>query len=390
MTTIANQRLRSLSGGAVFADLEQARRRVAARGISIINLGVGSPDQPPSPEIKQVLAESVLRDDVYGYAIMAEPALLEAIAYFYRQRFGVQLDPSSQIVDLLGSQEGLGHVFLGLVEPGDVVLIPDPTYPIYRAGPVLAGAEVYPLPLTAGNNYLPDLNSVPASILNRAKAVVLNYPANPTTAVADASFFAEVVNWAEKWGIWVLHDAAYSDLGFDGYRPPSFLETPGALEVGIEFNSMSKTFNMAGCRIGFAVGAAPLIAVLREVKSHLDYGTFIPIQRAAAFALRQVPTGGPAAAAVYQARRDVLIEAFAHIGWEIPSPKATMFCWAPLPAGHHDDREFVLTLLERAGVIVTPGSGFGPGGRGYVRIALVQDEDVIREAAQRIAAAGIL
>ncbi|HEY8449371.1 MAG TPA: aminotransferase class I/II-fold pyridoxal phosphate-dependent enzyme, partial [Bacillota bacterium] len=271
-----------------------------------------------------------------------------------------------------------------------VVLVPDPAYPIHRAGPILAGAEIYELPLTPAGGYLPDLDAIPPTVLNRAKAIVLNYPANPTTAVADAAFFAELARWAAHWGIWVIHDAAYSELAFDGLRPPSFLEAPGAIEVGIEFNSLSKTFNLAGCRIGYAVGNETLVRALKEIKGHLDYGTFLPIQRAAAFALRQPLEAARAAATVYQRRRDALVEALAAIGWDVPPPRATMFCWAPLPSGHTDSRGFALTLMERAGVIVTPGVGFGAGGEGFVRIALVQDEERLREAAARIAESGLL
>lgn len=389
MRTTFNRRLRRLSGS-VFAQLENARRRMVASGQDVINLGIGSPDLPPGQQIKNVLATEVGRDDVYGYSIMAEPQLLEAISYRYQKRFHVNLDPEREVIDLMGSQEGLGHIFLGLVEPGDIVLVPDPTYPIYHAGPLLAGADIYPVPLLAENDYLPDLDAIPHTVLNRAKVLIINYPANPTTAVADVNFFSYVVSWAQRWGIWVLHDAAYTDLGFDGYQPPSFLQAPGALHVGIEFNSLSKTFNMAGCRVGYAVGAASLVSVLRQVKNHLDYGTFLPIQRAAAFALRQPLDLARQTAKLYQQRRDALLAAFAEIGWELPTPKATMFCWSPLPAGYDDDQQFAFDLLQHAGVIVAPGSGFGPGGRGYVRIALVREEAALREAAQRIANSRLL
>lgn len=388
MKPIPNQRLQSLSGS-VFYEIERARREVAAQGKSIINLSIGSPDQAPDIQVREVLSRGVLRDDVYHYSVVLDSDLPAAIAYRYQQRFGVSLDPQRHVLDMMGSQAGWGYIFLGLVDPGDVVLVPDPAYPIYLAAPVLAGAQIHPVPLTAENNYLPDLDAIPPAVLNRAKAIIINYPSNPTTAVADVDFFAEVTQWAQHWGIWVLHDAAYSDLAFDGYRPPSFLEAPGAFEVGIEFNSLSKTYNLAGCRVGFAVGSPELIKVFREVKNHLDYGTFLPLQETAAFALRH-PTLGEEAAKIYEKRRDALVESFREAGWEIPVPRATMFCWAPIPPGFDDDRSFVLELLHKTGVVVTPGSGFGPGGAGYVRIALVQDEADLREAARRIAQSGLI
>ncbi len=384
-----NRRLASLSGS-VFAELETAKRQVLATGRDLIDLGIGSPDQPPALALRQVLSRAALQPDAYRYAVMGTQELRAAAADWYRRRFGVVADPVTQVTDVMGSQDGWAHIFLGLVDAGDVVLVPDPGYPIYWSGPVLAGAETYPLPLLPERGFLPDLESVPGDVLQRTKALIINYPANPTAATANREFFGEVIDWARHWGIWVLHDAAYSELAFDGYRPPSFLEVDGAFEVGLEFNSLSKTFNMAGCRIGYAIGNQELIGALQEVKGHLDYGIFLPIQEAAIAALREPVERTRETAAVYQARRDVLVKSLQQAGWDVPLPRASMFCWAPVPHGYSGSREFSLAVLERAGVIVVPGTGFGPSGEGFVRIALVQPEAVLLEAVDRIERSGVL
>jgi len=383
MKPARNHRLASISGS-VFAKLETTRRKVLAAGGEVVNLGIGSPDCPPNALIRRTLSDGVLRQDAYSYTVKGLSQLHQAAANWYQRRFGVEADPATQVADLMGSQDGWAHIFLGLVDPGDVVLVPDPTYPIYSAAPVLAGAEVHHVRLEPQNGFLPDLEAIPADVLNRARAVILNYPANPTTATADLQFFSAVVEWASKWGIWVLHDAAYSELAFDGYRPPSFLQVPGAAEVGLEFNSLSKTFNMAGARVGFAVGNPALIETLREVKGHVDYGTFLPVQEAAIVALQQPLEEGQAAAAVYQQRRDTLVAGLNSIGWRVEPPRATMFCWAPVPPGMGGSEEFAMALLEETGVMVVPGTGFGPGGEGFVRIALVQPDSVLIRAVELI------
>lgn len=386
---------------AVFAEMEQARRRAVAAGTDVINLSVGSPDLPPAPHVIERLQAAAADPTQYGYPMADLPQFREAIATWYARRFQVALDPATQVLGLTGSQEGLSHVALALCDPGDLVLIPDPGYPIYSAGPLLAGCELYPVPLLAENRFLPDLAAIPEAVWRRARLWILNYPSNPLSATADLAFFARVAERAARYGIAVLHDAAYSELAFDGYRPPSFLQAPGALEVGIEFNSLSKTFNLAGARVAYAVGNARLIAALAELKGHLDFGVFRPIQQAAIAALTSPQESVAEMARTYQQRRDILVAGLNALGWAVPSPQATMFCWAPLPAswktaaghapgGRGASHAFALALLEQAGVATVPGAGFGARGEDYVRIALVQDAQRIRAAVERIDASGVL
>jgi LL-diaminopimelate aminotransferase len=382
------QRLERLAA-AVFTTMDEARRRAVAAGADVINLSIGSPDLPPAPHILEALAAGVRNAAHYGYPMRDLPAFREAVAAWYRRRFDVALDPETEVLGLTGSQEGLAHITQAVTDPGDLVLVPDPGYPIYSAGPVLAGADLYPVPLTAENGYLPDLEALPEAVKRRAKLLVLNYPSNPVAATVRPGFFEQVVAFARRWDVAVLHDAAYSELTFDGYRPPSFLQTPGALEVGLEFNSLSKTYNLAGARIAYAVGNARLMGQLAEVKSHLDYGIFRPIQEAAVAALTGPQECVAEMAATYQRRRDVLVDGLSRLGWAVPKPRATMFCWAPVPAGFDSSLAFAMALLEEAGVTVVPGSGFGALGEGYVRIALVQSEERLAEAVRRMEASGL-
>jgi LL-diaminopimelate aminotransferase len=382
------QRLERLAA-AVFTTMDEARRRAVAAGADVINLSIGSPDLPPAPHILEALAAGVRNAAHYGYPMRDLPAFREAVAAWYRRRFDVALDPETEVLGLTGSQEGLAHITQAVTDPGDLVLVPDPSYPIYSAGPVLAGADLYPVPLTAENGYLPDLEALPEAVKRRAKLLVLNYPSNPVAATVRPGFFEQVVAFARRWDVAVLHDAAYSELTFDGYRPPSFLQTPGALEVGLEFNSLSKTYNLAGARIAYAVGNARLMGQLAEVKSHLDYGIFRPIQEAAVAALTGPQECVAEMAATYQRRRDVLVDGLSRLGWAVPKPRATMFCWAPVPAGFDSSLAFAMALLEEAGVTVVPGSGFGALGEGYVRIALVQSEERLAEAVRRMEASGL-
>ncbi len=383
------RRLKRLAD-AVFTTMDEARKRAQARGIDVINLSLGSPDLPPSPHVIEAMVAGIRNAGNYGYAMRDLPAFREAVASWYRGRYGVDLDPDTQVLGLLGSQEGLAHIAQAVTDPGDIVLAPDPGYPIYLAGPLLAGAEVYRVPLTPDNDYLPDLESLPGQVKRKAKLLVLNYPCNPVAAVVKPGFFQGVVGFAEKYGITVLHDAAYSELTFDGYRPPSFLETPGAMDVGIEFNSLSKTFNLAGARVAYAVGNSRIIGQLAEVKAQLDYGIFRPIQEGAIAALIGPQEPVNAMAATYRRRRDIIVDGLLGAGWRIPRPKATMFCWAPVPEGFPSSLAFAMNLLDRTGVTVVPGSGFGSRGEGYVRIALVQSEERLAEATRRIRDSGCL
>lgn len=383
------ERLQRLSA-AVFAEMDQARQRALAAGADVINLSIGSPDLPPAPHVIRAMAEAVHDLGNYGYPMQDLPAFRQAVAGWYQRRFGVSPDPQTEVLGLTGSQEGLAHIAQALTDPGDLVLVPDPGYPIYAAGPILAGAAIYPVPLSAKSGYLPDLDGLPDKIKRRAKLLILNYPSNPLAAVVQPGFFEQVVAFAHRYGTVILHDAAYSELTFDGYRPPSFLETRGAIDVGIEFNSLSKTYNLAGARIAYAVGNAQIIRQLAEVKSHLDYGIFRPVQAAAVAALTGPQDSVAEMAATYQRRRDVLVDGLNRIGWAVPKPQATMFCWAPVPAGFGSSLAFAMTLLERTGITVVPGSGFGAMGEGFVRIALVQPEERLAEAVERVRRAELL
>ena len=283
----------------------------------------------------------------------------------------------------MGSQDGLAHIFLALCDPGDVALIPDPGYPIYTAGLILAGGVKVPLPLREENGFLPNLSAIPAVVANQAKIMFLNYPNNPTAAVAPLSFFEEVVSFANRNNIIVCHDAAYSELAFDGYRPVSFLQVPGAKEVGIEFHSVSKTYNLAGARLGFVVGNAEVIGALAELKSNIDYGVFEPVLQAGAYALSASQENVEKNRQAYQERRDVWVKGCAQAGWSMPSPQGSMFIWAPVPT-EQDSRSFAFALAREAGVIVVPGVAFGDYGEGYVRIGLVQEKEVLEEAVRRV------
>ena len=385
-----SQRLNELTS-AIFTEMAQRKRAVAEKR-DVIDLGIGSPDQPPAPHLIAALTEAVQRPDVYGYpGSEGSSAFRQEVAAWYHYRFGVELDPEQEVHALMGSQDGLAHFGLAWVDPGDIVLVPDPGYPIYAGSVHLAGAELYPLPLRADRGFLPDLAGIPEEICQRAKFMILNFPSNPVSAVAPLSFFEEVVSFAKRHDIIVVHDLAYSEMAFDGYRPPSFLQAEGAMDVGIEFNSFSKSFNMAGCRIAYVVGNAEIIKPLAIVKSNVDYGVFAAVQEMAIAAMRADRTGVFAnpTSRLYQERRDRFLAALAKIGWDISPPKATMFVWAPVPAGW-SSREFAFALLEEAGVVVIPGNAFGIEGEGYVRIALVQESEVLEEAASRIGKSGVL
>lgn len=370
---------------AIFTQVDDMRKKAVAAGQDVITLSIGSPDMAPAPHIIEALQRGVVNPKNYGYALSkGTPEFLAAVAAWYKTKFGVVLDPATEVHSLIGSQEGLAHIALCVVNPGDVVLVPDPGYPIYFAGPMAANAELYTMPLTPENSYLPDLDAIPESVLRRAKMMILNYPNNPLAATATTEFFGRVVELARRYDILVCHDFAYSELVFDGYRPPSFLSVPGAMEVGIEFHSMSKSFSMAGVRAGFVVGNAKAVELLGRIKSNFDYGIFFPIQHAAVAALTGPQDCVAATAAEYGRRRDIVVEGLNAIGWHAPRPKASMYVWAPVPT-KQKSFEFAASLIENAGVAVVPGVGFGPYGEGYVRIALVQPQDRLRLAVERIA-----
>ena len=376
-------------GEGVFSRLAVMRKNRLAQGKEVYDLSIGAPNIPPTKRIMEVMAEAVMKPANYVYAINDTQQLLEAVAQWYKRRYDVELNPEREICSLLGSQDGLSHIALSILDPGDVMLVPDPCYPIFADGPRIAGAELYYMPLQKENDYVIQLQDIPEEIARKAKFMLVSYPNNPTAAMAPESFYHEVVAFAKKYDIIVLHDNAYSELVFDGQICGSFLSIPGAMEVGVEFNSLSKTYGLAGARIGFCVGNKEVVGMLKTLKSNMDYGMFLPIQAAAVEAL----TGNQAVVAetraAYEHRRDVLCDGLIEAGWHMEKPAGTMFVWAPIPDSYQDSESFVADLLDKTGVLVTPGSAFGPSGEGYVRMALVQSEDTMKKIVEAVAVSGI-
>lgn len=376
-------------GEGVFSRLAVMRKNRLAQGKEVYDLSIGAPNIPPTKRIMEVMAEAVMKPANYVYAINDTQQLLEAVAQWYKRRYDVELNPETEICSLLGSQDGLSHIALSILDPGDIMLVPDPCYPIFADGPRIAGAELYYMPLQKENDYVIQLQDIPEEIARKAKFMLVSYPNNPTAAMAPESFYHEVVAFAKKYDIIVLHDNAYSELVFDGQSCGSFLSIPGAMEVGVEFNSLSKTYGLAGARIGFCVGNKAVVGMLKTLKSNMDYGMFLPIQAAAVEAL----TGNQAVVAetraAYEHRRDVLCDGLIEAGWHMEKPAGTMFVWAPIPDSYQDSESFVADLLDKTGVLVTPGSAFGPSGEGYVRMALVQSEDTMKKIVEAVAVSGI-
>lgn len=369
---------------AIFSQVDELRKAEIAKGKDIITLSIGSPDLPPAKHIVKAIEKAVADKNNYGYTFTKGcPAFIHAITNWYKEKFDVTLEPETEVHSLIGSQEGLSHISLCLVNPGDVVLIPDPGYPIYSAGPLMAGAELYYMPLLEENEYLPDLKKIPEDILSRAKLMVLNYPNNPLAATAPKSFFEEVVKYAKKYSFVVCHDFAYSELAFDGYVPDSFLSVAGAKDVAVEFHSTSKTYNLAGCRIGFMVGNKDVIALMSRLKSNFDYGIFYPLQMAAVAAITGPQDCVKELVNTYQRRRDIVVQGFNEMGWNLQLPKASMYVWIQTP-NKQSSFDFTVELLQNAGVAVIPGVAFGECGEGYVRISLVQSEERLHEAIVRI------
>lgn len=372
-------------GSAVFNEMEQVMRQVQQEsGMEIINLGIGSPDRPPAPHIVAAMHKALDNMQNFRYQLEGKDRLHRALSAWYRERFGVDLDPVSEVKVLMGSQDGLAHITLAYVDPGDTVLVPDPGYPIYTASVLLANGKTYPVPLLAENGFLPDLTAIPGDIARQAKMMWVNYPNNPVAASADLDFFQALVDFAHEYQIMICHDLAYCELAFDGFKPPSFLEVPAAREVGIEFYSLSKTYNMAGCRLGFAVGNADMLQALSTVKNNIDYGVFSVVQEGGIAALEGPQDFVQENANAYRRRRDVLIDGLATLGWKIPKPQASMFIWAPLPEGYHSSKDFAIELLHQTGVLVIPGMAFGERGEGYIRMALVREEEALQEVIARL------
>ena len=376
-------------GDNIFTVLLNRKRELEKEGRKVIDLSVGTPNIPPADHVIRALVEAASDRQNYVYAIKDLDELHEAVAVWYRRRYGVEIDPASEVVSLLGSQEGLAHVALSVVNEGDTVLVPDPCYPVFGDGPVIAGAQLYPMPLRKEKNYLIDFREIPDEVADRAKLMVVSYPNNPTAALATDQWYEDCIAFAKKHDIIVLHDNAYSELVFDTEPTGSFLAHPGAREVGVEFNSLSKTYGLAGARIGFCIGNSRVVEQLARLKSNMDYGMFLPIQKAAIAAITGDQSCVKTTREAYRRRRDCLCDGCREIGWEMDQSPATMFVWAKIPKGFPSSEAFVSALLDRAGVLVTPGSAFGKSGEGYVRIALVKDEEELREALENMRASGI-
>lgn len=371
----------------VLAEMREARKN---DGESVIDLSVGTPNIPPAQHIVDALIEAARDKSNYIYAISDTAELQNAVSDWYSKRYGVSIEPKTEVCSLLGSQEGLAHIALTIVNPGDTVLVQDPGYPVFSDGPVLAGAKLYKMPQRAEKGYIVDLREIPSEIAREAKFMVVSYPNNPVTSLAPDAFYRELIEFAKSYGIALLHDNAYSELVYDGNKCGSFLRFEGAKDVGIEFNSLSKTYGMAGARVGFALGNKDMISMLKSLKSNLDYGMFLPVQKAAIAAISGPQDCVEVTRRAYERRRDVLVDGLNSIGWGIKKPPATMFVWAKIPKGFESSFDFTKELLSRSGVLVTPGSAFGEMGEGHVRIALVQDEEVLSDAVRRIGESGIL
>ena len=368
----------------LFAEIDKKKEEAIKRGVDIINLGIGDPDQPTPNNIIEKLRESVKDPKTHDYPPYAGTAeFRQAVALWYKNRFGVNLDPDNEVMALIGSKEGIAHIFLAFIDPGDFSLVPEPGYPVYKTATLFANGFPYIMPLLEKNNFLPDLEEIDEEIAQRAKLMFINYPNNPTAAVADKTFFEKVVKFAKKYDILVCHDFAYSEMTFDDYKASSFLEVEGAKDVGIEFHSLSKTYNMTGWRLGFAVGNKEAISALSIIKTNVDSGVFKAIQEAGIEALTGPQDNIEKMNKIYTGRRNVVINGLNKLGWNLKPTKATFYIWIPT-LNKMNSMEFSNLLLEKTGIIVTPGIGYGEYGKGYVRIALTVDEKKLEEAIERL------
>lgn len=371
----------------LFAKLDKTKKAAIESGIDIINLGIGDPDMPTPERIIEKLRQSAGIPENHRYpSYEGMPSVREAAAKWYKERFGVDLNPASEVLTLIGSKEGIGHLPLAFIDSGDAALIPDPAYPVYQAGVAFAGGECIYMPLLRENGFLPDLGSISEEAARKAKMMFINYPNNPTGAVCPVGFFEEAAEFAAKYQIIVCHDAAYSEIYYDGLKPPSFLQAEGARDVGIEFHSLSKTFNMTGWRLGFAVGNARVLEGLGKIKTNIDSGVFQAVQEAGIEALLNCGREHSEILEVYQERRDALVKGLNGIGWKVPAPPASFYVWAPSLDGMTSE-ETAEFLIQKAGVVATPGSGFGSCGEGFVRFSITESRERILEAVERIGGA---
>jgi LL-diaminopimelate aminotransferase len=368
----------------LFAAIDELKQAAIDDGRDVINLGVGDPDLPTPPHIIARLNETA--HDPVNHQYPSYTGMMDfrkSMASYYQRTRGIEVDPATEVLTLIGSKEGVGHVPLAFVNPGDAVLVPDPGYPVYAAGTTLAGGEIVRMPLLRENGFLPDLDIIPADTAARARLMFINYPNNPTAACCDTDFFAKIVEFAKAYNIIVVHDAAYADVTFDGYRAPSFLEVPGAKDVGVEFYSLSKTYNMTGWRIAAALGNAEVIKGLGSVKTNLDSGAFQPIQYAGIAALEASQECVAENNLIYRERRDVLIDGLRRIGWRVENTQASFYVWIECP-GNYTSSDLTARLIKDAGVVTTPGVGFGESGEGYIRMTLTTSKERLEEAVDRL------
>jgi LL-diaminopimelate aminotransferase len=375
----------------VFAWLDELKAAARSRsgGAELIDLGIGNPDQPTPPAIVDAITQAFRDPATHGYPpFRGTPRFLRAAAGFLKRRFDVAVDAEREVLCVSGGKEGIAHLVMAFTDDESIALVPDIHYPVHGRAAPLVGGRVHLLPVRRELGYLPDLDAIPDPVARRARLLIINYPHNPTGAVASLGFFEEAVAFCARHGIVLVSDLAYSEITFDGYVAPSVLEVPGAMQVAVEFHSLSKTFNMAGARIGFAAGNADAIEALYAVRTNMGYGTPAAIQEGAAFALEHAEELSRPVALRYQERRDTVIDGFRSLGWDAPAPRATMFVWLEVPAGF-DSQGWAEHLIERAGVVVTPGNAFGPGGEGFFRVSLVAPPNVLREAIGRLRRAGV-
>ncbi|HZK86240.1 MAG TPA: LL-diaminopimelate aminotransferase [Desulfosporosinus sp.] len=377
------QRIQSLPPY-LFARVDEKIANAKAKGVDVISLGIGDPDLPTPDHIIDELVKAVRNPENHRYpSYVGMLEFRQAVAEWYKRRSNIVLDPKKEVMTLIGSKEGIAHIALCYLNQGDIALVPDPGYPVYGIGTLLAGGVPYTMPLRAENGFLPDLEAIPEEIAQKAKLMFLNYPNNPTGAVADKTFYLKAIAFAKKYDIIICHDGPYSEIAFKGFKPLSFLEIPGAMEVGIEFHSMSKTYNMTGWRIGWAAGNARVIEALGRIKSNIDSGVFQAIQEAAIVGLLGNQEIIAELCKIYQERQDIVIEGLTALGWSVERPKATIYVWAKVPKGY-TSTSFCELVLEKTGVVVTPGNGYGEYGEGYFRISLTISTERLREALARI------
>ena len=378
-----------LFGDEIFAALNEKKVALEAAGRTIYNLSVGTPDFAPAPHIMEALVSAAQDPENWKYSLRDLPEMLDAVCSYYKRRFGVEISPC-QVASCNGSQEGCGHIGMVLCDEGDTVLLPNPCYPVFIAGAKLAGAEPYFYPLVKEHGFLPYVAGIPEDVARRAKYMIVSLPANPVGSVGTPELYAEIVAFAKKYDILIIHDNAYSDIIFDGAVGHSFFNTPGAMDVGVEFFSLSKSFDVTGARVSFLVGRPDVVAAFRRLRGQIDFGMFLPVQKAAIAALTGPLDRVKEQCAVYQQRRDALCGGLRSIGWDVPDSHGSMFVWAPIPPKYTSSMDFCMDLVEKSGVLCTPGSSFGPAGEGYVRFALTMPAAQIDRAVQAIRDSGIL